>query len=108
MALKHGSSSGIGMLELMDIVQAFEEQNRVLITVSARRVAVAGKMDWQWEAKAWEVATTLTGRPLLASAQLRCGEKRLVTMEAVVLQLLYALDFQLGQGEMQGREEPRA
>jgi len=107
LALKKGSSGGIGMLELISILRAFEDQNKVTITLTGRAVVKNSKEDWQWEAKAWETQTTLTGRQLLASASVRCGEKRLLTMEAVVLQLLYALDFMLASGEF-GREETKS
>lgn len=99
MALKGGSSSSVGMLELLDILAAFEQQNSVIITITGRQVEKAGVKDWQWEAKAWETKHSLSGRQLLASASVRCLEKRLVTMEAVVLQLLYALDFMLADHE---------
>jgi len=94
------------MLELIGILRAFEVQNTVTITLTGRSIEKAGKQDWQWEAKAWETKTTLTGRQLLASVSVRCGEKRLLTMEAVVLQLLYALDFMLASEEL-NREETK-
>lgn len=108
MALRHGSSAGIGMMELVDLIAAFEQQNSVVITITGRRVLHGGKTDWRWEAKAWETMHTFTGRMLLASASVRCLEKRLLTMEAVVLQLLYALDFQLGERELERTKEPKA
>ena len=99
LALKHGSSSGVGMMELIDLIRAFERTNSVMVTLTGRSVEKNGKTDFQWEAKAWETKHSLSGRQLLGCASVRCGEKRLLTMEAVVLQLLYALDFMLGEEE---------
>jgi hypothetical protein len=104
LALRNGSSAGIGMMELMELLRAFEKQNTCMITLTGRSVERVGKLDWQWEAKAWATEHTLSGRQLLACANVRCGEKRLLSMEAVVLQLLYALDFMLGQHEWESVE----
>lgn len=108
MALKGGSSGGIGMTELTGLLEAFQTQNRVLITVTGRIVTVNGTKDLMWEAKAWEKAENEVVRPLLASAQVRCLEKRLLTMESVLLQLLYALDFQIGLEELGTAGSPKA
>jgi hypothetical protein len=96
------------MLELVGILRAFEQQNSVMITLTGRSVVKNGENDWQWEAKAWETVNTLSGRQLLASASVRCGEKKLLSMEAVLLQLLYALDFMLGENELLKARQPRA
>jgi adenylate cyclase class IV len=88
------------MTDLIEVIRAFEVQNSVMVTITGKMVEKAGKIDLQWEAKAWETKQTLSGRQLLGFASVRCTEKRLATMEAVVLQLLYALDFQIGEGEL--------
>lgn len=95
-------------MDLISVLRAFEESNSCLITLTGRSVELKGTVDWQWEAKAWETRMSLSGRQLLASASVRCGEKRLLTMEAVVLQLLYALDFMLGANEFRREEPPKA
>jgi len=96
------------MTDLTGIIEAFQVQNRVLITVTGRIVTVNGTKDLQWEAKAWEKAESEVVRPLLACARVRCLEKRLLTMESVVLQLLYALDFQIGLEELESAKAPKA
>jgi hypothetical protein len=104
LGLKNGSSGGIGMKDLIEVLRAFEHTNSVMITLTGRSVLTKAGEDLQWEAKAWETQPTLSGRQLLASASVRCLEKRLGTMEAVVLQLLYALDFMLGEREFESAE----
>jgi len=102
LALKGGSSAGIGMTELIGIVEAFELQNSVRIELRATLTIWKGSRDLQWVASAFSRTVEGTGVLPLAYASVRCGEQRLVTMEAVVLRLLYALDFQLAQRELAG------
>ena len=104
MGLKHGSSSGIGMAELIDIVAAFEAQNHITIKMRAELTEVAGKRDFQYVAEAWSLKTIEAAPRLLGYAKSLCLGKRLLTMEAVVLQLLYALDFQLALLELESVE----
>lgn len=99
MALKNGSSAGVGCADLVDIVEAFEQSNSVRIKLRAELTTVKGHRDMVWTAEAYERSIESTALLPLAYANARCLEKRLLTMEAVVLQLLYALDFQLAQHE---------
>lgn len=105
MALKNGSSATLGIPELIDLVEAFEVQNTVKVSLRAQLTIAGGKRDLMWVAAAHETTRTEPGQLPLAYASVRCLEKRLVTMEAVLLQLLYALDFQLAQLEMEGRNK---
>jgi len=102
LALKNGSSATLGIPELIDLVEAFELQNTVKVSLRAHLTIAAGKRDLQWVAAAHSTQRTEPGQLPLAYASVRCMEKRLVTMEAVLLQLLYALDFQLAHLEMTG------
>ena len=99
MALKNGSSVGLGCLEMVEVVEAFEQANSVRIELRAELTTFQGRRDMLWTASAFERSIESGGQLPLAYANARCGEKRLVTVEAVVLQLLYALDFQLAQHE---------
>lgn len=107
LALKNGSFAGIGMTELIDIVTAFERQNTVTIKLRAEVVVANGKKDLQWIAEAWSQTTIEQAPALLAYAKSLCLGKRLVTMEAVLLQLLYALDFRLAERELRP-EDPKS
>jgi len=102
LALKNGSSGTVGMMELIDIVKAFEAQNSVELTISGQIVDGAKSTDLRWTAVAYDGDPDQPGAKILALANVRCGEKRLVTMEAVLLQLLYALDHQLAENEFRG------
>lgn len=108
MALKHGSSATLGLGELMDIVAAFEQQNTVRVELRSELTKWNGARDMVWTASAFPLSPTVAGVKPLAYANVRCLEKRLVTMEAVLLQLLYALDFQLAEKELGGSGTLRA
>ena len=99
MGLKGGSSAGLGCLEIVEIVEAFEQANSVRIELRAELASFLGKRDMVWTASAFERSIDRGGQLPLAYANVRCGEKRLARVEAVVLQLLYALDFQIAQHE---------
>ena len=101
LALRNGSSASLGLPELIELVKAFEAQNSVEIRLEGQlRDAVKG-IDLVWTAYAWDGDPDAPGAKYLASASVRCLEKRLLSLEAVVLQLLYALDFQLAEHEFQ-------
>lgn len=108
MAQKHDSSGGIGMGELIDIVAAFEAQNHITVKLRAEMVVENGKRDFQWVAEAWSLKTLEQAARILGYARSLCLGRRLLTMEAVVLQLLYALDFQLALLEVPETARPKA
>jgi len=100
LALKHGSSVGIGMREIIDTLAAFEAQNHITIKMRAELTETNGKRDFQFVAEAWSLKTIEQAPRILAYSKSPCLAKRLLTMEAVVFQLLYALDFQLALLEL--------
>ena len=104
MGLKNGSSAGVGMMDLVTTVEAFEHVNSVRIELRAYLTTWKEIRDLQWVAEAFERSVEGSGVKPLAYASVRCGEQRLVTMEAVLLQLLYALDYQLAQHEFTNAE----
>ena len=107
LALKNGSSASLGMMELVDLIKAFEKQNGTEVRFEAQLVDGQKGIDLRWRAMAYDTDPDNPEARLLASVSVRCGEKRLVTMEAVLLQLLYALDFQLAQSEF-AKVEPKS
>lgn len=89
------------MSELTELVRAFETQNSVELTISGQLVDSVHGLDLRWTAFAWDGDPDRPEAKYLASASVRCGEKRLLTMETVLLNLLYTLDSQLALREFQ-------
>lgn len=108
MALKNGSSQKLALPELIDIVKAFEAQNSVEIRITGQIVDAVKSTDLRWEAVAYDGDPDAPEAKILGLANVRCGEKRLVSMEDVLLQLLYALDFQLAENEFRNATVQRA
>jgi hypothetical protein len=108
LGLKNGSSGKLELPELIDIVKAFEAQNSVELVISGQVVDGTRSTDLRWTAVAYGGDPDAPGAPILALASVRCGEKKLRTMEAVLLQLLYALDFQLAENEFRSAEPQKA
>jgi len=96
------------MLELTDLVKAFQEQNSCYVYFRACVVTVRGQPDIAWTAAAYDKDPEQPDARLLCLANARCREKRLLSMESVLLHLLYALDFKLGEEEFQKVEQKRA
>lgn len=101
-------SATLGMGEMTELLAAFEEQNSCRIQIHGYLTKQNGKNDILWVAEAMGGEVGPVGQKRLAYANVRCLEKRLLTMEAVLLQLLYALDFQLGLRELEGTKIPEA
>jgi len=108
LALKNGSSGNLELPELIDIVKAFEAQNSVELVISGQIVDGTRRTDLRWTATAYDGDPDAPGAKILALASVRCMEKRLVSLEAVLLQLLYALDFQLAENEFRNASAPKA
>lgn len=101
MGLKNGSSAILGLPELVDIVKSFQGQNGVWITFDGVLVNGVKGPDLRLSAYGWDRDPGLPEAKYLASVSVRCMEKRLVTMEAVLLYLLFALDAQLASHAFQ-------
>jgi hypothetical protein len=93
----------LGVGELVDMVEAFELSNSVRIALRAELTTWRGRRELQWTAEAYQQTVEHSGALPLVYVSVRCMEKRLVTMEAVLMHLLYALDFKLAEREL--REE---
>lgn len=87
------------MPELIVALGEFERDNSVEIQLNARMVVAKGRRDLQWTALAFDAKAPAGEVRLLASAKYLCMESRLVTVEALLLQLLYTLDFELELNE---------
>lgn len=100
LASKRNFSTGLELPELIDLVKGFEVANSVRIRLRGEMTTFNGVRDIQWTAEAFEQTVEHSGALPLVYVSVRCLEQRLVTMEAVLMQLLYALDFQLALREL--------
>ena len=105
MALRNGSSQGIVLADLVGMVEAFEQSNSVRIALRSELTTWRGQRDLQWTAEAYQQTLEHSGALPLVYVSVRCLEKRLVTMEAVLMHLLYALDFKLAEREFQAEAQ---
>jgi len=93
------------MPELITVLQEFERTNKVEIKLFGELVTHAGRQDLEWRLEAWGEFMGEPAAKLLASVKRTCMGSRLVTMEALLLQLLYSMDFELGLLEFQRTDE---
>lgn len=108
LAVRKTSSEPNSPGEIAELLVAFERQNSCRIELSMVSVSWRGEMTMSVEAVAWSGANDSGVRLRLASANVRCLEQRLETFGAVLLNLLYALDFKLAEREFQHTTKNRA
>lgn len=99
MGLKEGSSSGVGFVDVKYVLAAFEEMNRVKLEISTWLDGTVDRPSIWVEVRAWEPGSNRMAVQPLASWKLRIGSSGPRTMEAAILQGLYAVDAQLAQAE---------
>lgn len=104
MALRDGSQSGIGVVDVAGILEAFETINECHIMITFERKKYGSTVELQANAVAFERKEERQVAKPLASVSVRCLGTRLKTMEAVLSQLLYMLDGQLAAEEFRNLE----
>jgi hypothetical protein len=97
LALRNGSSATLVLPELVSLLKTFERENSCELTLAGILTDRGEYIDLVWTAAAWSGDPSAAGSRRLALVSAGCMEKRLVTMEAVFIHLLYALDFQLAE-----------
>lgn len=108
MALRNGSSATLVLPELIELLKGYERQNNCELTFDGRLTDRGGRIDLVWTVSAWDGDPAVVGVRRLGLASAGCLEKRLVTMEAVLIHLLYALDFVLAESaynEVKNKEQ---
>jgi len=80
-------------------VEAFQEHNNCLVVITIRMPRKPSAQKLWLEGKALSSLDTNGVRSLLAFASVLCSELNCLTMDAAILSLLYALDFQLAENE---------
>jgi len=105
LALKNGSSGNVDLHSLIVAMKEFERENSIEITISGQITDGMKGLDLVWRALAWDGDPLAEGAKLLASVSVECRSTRLTSMEAVLFQLMYALDFKLALREFGSAEQ---
>lgn len=92
----------------METVKAFERTNSIRISLEGGMTDRDGVRDMVWTAYAFDAADEAGAPIVLASASVPCLGSGLVTMDAVIFQLLYALDFRLAEHALYSALKPKA
>lgn len=99
MALKEGSSSGVDAVDVKHVLGAFEAINKCTLEISIYLLGTPARPELWLKMWAWE-----PGADRMAVQPLAC-QKRMIgwsgprSMEAAILQGLYALDAQMAEEE---------
>lgn len=99
MASNRSPLSGPDAMDAAEAWQAFQDHNDVRVVVTMRTVMGANPADLWLEGKALSRVGSDGVRSLLAFASVKCLGSQHKTVDAALLALLYALDFQLAQAE---------
>lgn len=95
-----GTSNGPDAVDVAAVLVAFEQMNQLRLIVTLRTCEGMETPDCWLEGKALSKVSVSGVRSLLAFASVRCGSTGLKTLDSAVLNLLYALDFQLAENEL--------
>lgn len=99
LASSRGSLNAPDAKDTAEIIRSFEEQNRVRVVITLRPTRGTDKVDFWLEGKILSEHDANGVRSLLAFASVQCLASNHKTTDAAILALLYALDFQLAEGE---------
>ena len=100
MGSRDGWSTGLGTVDVMMNIVAFEILNSVRLEIRLSVVDRHGRADLAIAALAHDRAVEIGEAPPLASASVTCLGTRLTTLEAALIHALYMLDGQLAKNEL--------
>lgn len=92
MALKQGSSSGVDVVDVSYVLAAFQEMNRCVLHVTVTLEGTPSSPKLALRVSAWSRPIVDVEPALLASQKSIVGSTGPRTLEAAILQSLYALD----------------
>lgn len=98
MGLRNGSSATIGIGDLDVLLAAFEEINEIHVKVEIERKLFKGRRELFCTAAAFERKDGSQVAKCLASESVRCLGFNALTMDSLIIRLLYTLDSQLAEG----------
>lgn len=103
LAVNRSPSLGPDLKDITEAIATFQEQNRCLVVITTRMARLPTAQHLWMEGKALSELNTNGVRTLLGFASVQCGELNCQTMDAAILSLLYALDFQLAEKAWRGK-----
>lgn len=99
MASRHFSLRMSEIGDLIDLLWAFEKQNKVGLGCYLSTVVTKGNVDLGIRMDAFDIMSDPTERAPLASVRVTCSDMNLVMVRDAVTRALYALDMQLALNE---------
>ena len=108
MVSRHHSLDLSELMDVMDVVMAFEDQNSVKVWFRFNVGKVGKAPEVFLTAECWGKDKEPTEVPSSASVSVKCSALNLKTWNAVLTHVLYALDFQLALNEFESEQPKRA
>jgi len=99
LALREGSSNGVDVVDVKYVLSAFEAINKCKLSVLIRVSGTAARPVMDLEVQADPLDSAAAVPAPLGLVKSIVGSTGARTMEAAILQALYALDAQLAEGE---------
>lgn len=99
MALKHGSSTGVDVVDVKHVLSAFQVINKCRLIVRLSVDGTEARPDLVMGMEAWGVEDAPAVPALLACTSVIVGSMGPRTMEAAILQELYRLDGIIAEHE---------
>ena len=96
---KHGLSSGVDVVDVQFVLAAFEEMNKCKLELSMWLEGTAARPVVWLEMRAWEPGADKLAVQPLACQKSPVGSSGPRSMEAAILQGMYALDAQMAEAE---------
>lgn len=102
MASRRGLSSGVDAVDVATVMSFFQGMNRVRLTVEMEVVDDGPVSSMRLQLTAWQLSDPTSAVPPSVLVSVRRMMEARQSMEAAILQLLYAVDFQLALKEYGG------
>lgn len=102
LAQSRGSSNSPDEVDIVAVMEAFEQMNSVILTLTGRVVRSGGRVGLKLEIQAHNSRLVVGEAPSLACASVTVGYLGRPPIGAAILQALYAVDAELARTEMEG------
>lgn len=102
LAQSRGSLNSPDAVDVASVMEAFEEINQVVLTLTGRVERAAGRSGLKLEIQAHSKEVPIGEAPSLASASVTVGSQGQGRIAGAILQALYSVDAALARMEMEG------
>lgn len=102
MAQSRGTSNSPDEVDVVSVMEAFQEINSVVLTLTGRVVSTGGRSGLKLEIQAHQEGIEIGAAPSLASASVTVGVQGRPQIAGAILQALYSVDALLARMEMEG------